>query len=163
MIIGNGDLASVLPESDTLTFFASGVSDSSCDSEIEFNREIELLKNCRAGGYNKRLVYFSSLSIYYKDSPYTKHKKYMEMLVRTSFTNFTIIRLGNIDWGTNPKTIINHFRNSPTLKIWEGTRYIINKEEFLHWINLIPNFNTEMNLTGQLMTTKQIYNKYRNE
>ena len=160
MIIGTGDIASVLPDRDDLLFFASGVSDSSCTDLNEFSREKRLLLS---QPNNKRLVYFSSLSIHYKDSMYTKHKKEVEHLVKLAFPDYCIIRLGNIDWGTNPNTIINYFKNNPTAEIRDEFRYIINKEDFLHWIDLIPNFNTEMNLTGQRMSIQQIYNTYANE
>lgn len=156
MIIGNGDIASVLTDREDFTFFACGVSDSSERSEKEFNREIfKLLEQ----DPNKRLVYFSSLSIYYKDTPYTRHKRKIENIIKAGFEKYCIIRIGNITWGKNPNTILNHFKNNPNAEIQEGYRYLIEKEEFLHWINLIPNFNTEMNLTGTLTTIKQVYER----
>lgn len=83
----------------------------------------------------------------------------MENKVKAAFPKYCIIRIGNITWGKNPNTILNHFKNNPNAEIQEGYRYLIEKEEFLHWINLIPNFNTEMNLTGTLTTIKQVYER----
>lgn len=156
MVVGSGDIASVLTDREDFTFFAAGVSDSSETDGSEFFREAQLLMN---QDKSKRLVYFSSLSIYYKDTPYTEHKINMENLIKCAFEKYCIIRIGNITWGKNPNTILNHFKNNPNAEIQEGYRYLIEKEEFLHWINLIPNFNTEMNLTGTLTTIKQVYER----
>lgn len=165
MTIGNGDIASVLPERDHILFFASGVSNSLETRKSEFRREKELLFDQYDDALNasRRLVYFSTLSIFYKDSPYTRHKRKMEQYVKM-FPDWCIIRLGNIDWGTNPHTIINHFRNKKArgevLAIQDTYRYVTDKDEFLHWINLIPDFNCEMNIPGQRLTIKQIVEKY---
>jgi len=72
-IIGNGDLAQALKKVkvDAL-FFASGVSNSSETRESEYQREKDLLLR---QGKSKRLVYFSSLSIFYNKTRYTDHKK----------------------------------------------------------------------------------------
>jgi len=37
---------------------------------------------------------------------------------------------------------------------------VIDKPEFLHWVNLIPKWNVEMCLTGQPMLIKEIVKKY---
>lgn len=159
MIIGNGDIASVLPDRKDFIFFASGVSNSQERGFKEFWREGRLLLDQPR---NKRLVYFSSLSIFYKNSPYTRHKKQMEALVKATFKKHTIIRLGNITFGKNPHTLINYLRDHPEAEIQNVYRYIIDKEEFLHWIDLIPKWNVEMNCPGQRMKVKEIKEKYAN-
>ena len=40
MIVGNGNIAKVLKDRDDLVFFASGVSNSSCTDEKEYEREL---------------------------------------------------------------------------------------------------------------------------
>ena len=157
MIIGNGDIASVLPNKRGLLFFASGVSNSRETRESEYKREENLLKE--QSSY-KHLVYFSSLSIFYANNRYTKHKLNMEGYVKAWFNKYTIIRLGNITWGKNPHTLINYLRAHPKAKIENVYRYIIDKEEFLHWINLIPDWDVEMNLTGRMMKVKDIVKEY---
>lgn len=158
MKIGDGDIARVLKDREDFIYFASGVSDSAETRQSEFIKEKDLLFNY-ADDQDKRLVYFSSLSIFYKDSPYTHHKKRMEQYVKM-WPKYTIIRLGNISWGKNPHTIINHLRAHPDAEIQDTYRYVIDKEEFLHWIDLIPDWNAEMNCPGDMMTIKEIYNKY---
>src|SRR3989344_3073332 len=98
MIVGNGDIASVLPKKKNILFFASGVSNSQETRESEYQREKNLLlKQDRQA----HIVYFSTLAVLYGDNSYVKHKKDMEELVKQEFPRYTIMRLGNITWGTN--------------------------------------------------------------
>ena len=159
MIIGHGDIASALKDRDDLLFFASGVSYSGETKRSEYQREINLLLSQP----EKHIVYFSSLCVFYSDTPYAQYKRHMERLVK-GFTNWTIIRLGNITWGNNTDTLINHFREQKhrgeKLEIQNVYRYMVNKEEFLHWIDLIPPWNCEMNITGRRMTVREIVDEY---
>lgn len=161
MIIGSGDIASVLPDKKTRLFFASGVSNSQETRESEYTREKNLLlKQDR----KSHIVYFSSLAVLYGKNRYVLHKKEMESLVKLEFPRYTIMRIGNITWGTNPHTLINYFRRKikkgEPIKIQDAYRYIIDKDEFLHWINLIPNWSCEMNITGQRKKVKAIVDEY---
>ncbi|TSC65332.1 MAG: hypothetical protein CEO21_439 [Microgenomates group bacterium Gr01-1014_80] len=149
MIIGHGDIASVLTDKKGWIFFASGVSNSGETRKSEYQREVDLLMKQNK---NKHLVYFSSLCIFYSNSRYARHKIHMEELIKKNFKRYTIIRMGNITWGNNPHTLINflrnRYKNGEQLEIQDTDRYIIDKDEFLHWINLIPEWPCEMNITG---------------
>lgn len=83
----------------------------------------------------------------------------MEKAVK-NFPQYTIIRLGNITWGDNPNTLINYLKINPTAEVRDVYRYVVEKDEFLHWINLIPNFNCEMNIPGKRMKVKDIVKEY---
>lgn len=157
MIVGNGDIASVLPNNDDLLFFASGVSNSQCTDEAEYEREIKLLFEQPK---DKHLVYFSTLSIFYYDTRYTWHKRVVENAIKTNWPDHTIIRIGNITWGNNPHTLINFFKAHPDAPIRDEWRYVVDKEEFLHWVNLIPGFSCEMNIPGKRMKVKEIVDEY---
>ena len=157
MIVGSGDLASVLPDREDLLFFASGVSNSQETRESEYTREFELL---REQDQTKRLVYFSSLALFYSDTRYTKHKKMMEEWVKRWFPKYTIIRLGNITFGKNPNTLINYFKDHRDAEIQDVYRYIADKEELLHWINLIPDWNCEINIPGRRMKVADIVKEF---
>ena len=161
MIIGNGDMASVLPDRDDLTFFASGVSNSSETRESEFHREATLL---RSQDRERRLVYFSSLCVFYSSGHYAKHKRSMEQQVCKNFPLHTIIRIGNITWGKNPHTLINFMREQKRLgqilDVQDAYRYVLDRDEFLHWISMIPDFNCEMNIPGRRLTVNQIVREY---
>lgn len=161
MIIGHGDIASVLTDREDRTYFASGVSNSSETRESEYYREAELLLGQDKSKY---LVYFGSLSIFYSDCRYARHKRMMENLVRKNFEHYTIIRMGNIIWGENPNTLINFIRNKirnrEPFEIQDVYRYVTDKEEFLHWIDLIPDFSCELNIVGRRMKVKDIVKEY---
>lgn len=161
MIIGHGDIASVLSDREDRLYFASGVSNSSETRESEYQREIDLLWE---QDISKHLVYFGSLSIFFSDTRYTHHKRKMEFLVKGSFEHHTIIRMGNITWGVNPNTLINFItnkiRNREPFEIQDVYRYVVDKEEFLHWIDLIPDFSCEMNITGERLTVREIIKRY---
>ncbi|MFA5990492.1 MAG: hypothetical protein WC803_12925 [Sphingomonas sp.] len=157
MIIGHGDISSVLPERDDLLFFASGVSNSREDRESEYTREIDLL---HAQDRDKHIVYFSSLCVFDKKSRYSQHKRRMELMISIIFETYTIIRIGNITWGSNTNTIINFLKD----KIQKGEQYtvedvyrhILSKEEFLYWIDRIPSWSCEMNIPGKMMMVSEI-------
>jgi hypothetical protein len=159
-IIGNGDIASVLKDREDILFFASGVSNSKETDEKEYDREKALLLSQNDW---RRVVYFSSLGIFDDNSRYYQHKREMEELVK-GFSKYCIIRIGNISWGKNPNTLINYFKNcvaeGKPFQIQDVYRYIVDEEEFLYWLDRIPNFNCEMNIPGKRMKVKDIFIKY---
>lgn len=158
MVVGNGDIASVITDQPNKVFFASGVSNSSCTDWTQFQRERRLLLQQSKFSH---LVYFSSLSIYYNPhNRYAQHKLFMERLVKDSFPLCTIIRLGNITWGSNPHTLINYLKkrieNKEPYTIQDVYRYVIDKEEFCHWLELIPDYTNEINIPGRRMKVSDI-------
>ena len=163
MIIGHGDIASVLKEQDkyNLLFFAAGVSNSAEQRESEYKRELLLLTSQPK---DKRLVYFSSLCIFYKATRYALHKREMEFIIKRDFPYWTIVRLGNISWGVNPHTIINFLKNKlrdgQSISIEPVYRYVVDLNEFLHWIDLIPPWNCEMNIPGRMMRVSDIVGEF---
>jgi len=157
MIIGHGDVAGVLKDREDRLYFASGVSNSSETRESEYEREIALLMKQDKW---RHIVYFSSLSIFYTDTRYAQHKRQMEKLVKKNFGHYTIIRLGNISWGVNPHTLINYMKAHRDAEVKDVYRYVVEKEEFLHWIDLIPEWSCEMNVPGRMMKVKDIIKTY---
>ncbi|WP_126653255.1 NAD-dependent epimerase/dehydratase family protein [Chryseobacterium aureum] len=118
MIIGNGILANAVRSYDRedVLFFASGVSNSLEKNPTEFEREIRLLKSALEEFPDKKLIYFSTCSIYdptKKDSPYVIHKLNAEKLIADTCKNFIIFRIGNaVGRGGNPNTLINFLKNA---------------------------------------------------
>lgn len=156
MIIGSGDIAAVLPYREDLLFFASGVSNSGEVDEQEYLREVRLLSEQPQDAH---IVYFSSLAVFTSDTRYILHKRSMEALVK-QFDHHTIVRIGNIDWGQNPHTLINYLRAHPEAEIRKEWRYIVDKDEFLYWINLIPVWNCELSIPGRRLKVQEIYEEY---
>lgn len=161
MIIGKGDIASALKDRKDLLFFASGVSNSRERRESEYSREKRLLLSQKR---SKHIVYFGSLCIFYSKTRYARHKKEMEDLVKKNFRHYTIIRMGNITWGKNPHTLVNYFRSrvksGKAVKLKDAYRYMIDRDEMLHWLDLIPEWNSEMNITGSRLKVAEIFNRY---
>jgi len=165
VILGHGDIATALREGgvdrDDLLFFAAGVSNSRETRESEYKREIDLLL---AQDRKARLVYFSSLCVFYSDSRYADHKFVVERRIMAKFSHYTILRMGNITWGNNPHTLINVLRERERLGLQQDIRdvyrYLVDKDEFLHWIRLIPAWNCEMNITGRRMLVADIYREF---
>ena len=161
MIIGNGDIAWALREysldRDDFVFFAAGVSHSGILPETEYLRERNLLLKQER---TEHLIYFSSLCVFSPGSRYADHKRVMEELVKDTFPLCTILRLGNITWGTNPTTLINHLRAHPDAPLQDTYRYICDLDEFQHWIRLIPAWSCEMNIPGRRMLVKDIYQEF---
>lgn len=118
MIIGNGMLAHALRKYDRaeILFFASGVSNSLETDRSEFRREIALLKSVSDQHKEKKMVYFSTCSIYdssKSESPYVQHKIEIEKLISEISTDFAILRIGNaVGNGGNPNTLINFLKNA---------------------------------------------------
>jgi hypothetical protein len=160
MIIGNGSIAKVIEDRNDVTFFASGVSDSSCHDRVQFQREIDLLCD---QDIKQHLVYFSGHNIYTKSNHYAKHKKEMEALVKKRFFSYTIVRLGICDWVTTPTTIINHYKNviktgRPIVyNTDDSIRHIITLKDFKYWLSLIRvGEKEEMNITGRMITVPEL-------
>ncbi|CAI8833575.1 NAD-dependent epimerase/dehydratase family protein [Chryseobacterium sp. IT-36CA2] len=118
MIIGNGILANALRlyDKEDVIFFASGVSNSLETNSAEFEREIALLKSIIGQHPDKKLIYFSTCSIYDPSktaSPYVMHKLTIEKTIAQKCSSFVIFRVGNaVGRGGNPNTLINFLKNS---------------------------------------------------
>jgi len=115
-IIGYGFIAQGLnklaKETRGSVIFASGVSNSLCDNQIEYDRECNLLYNqiryCKNN--NLKLVYFSSAGTIYEKSNedkdehsplfpstlYGKNKVFFESVIIHSGVEYLIIRLPNV-------------------------------------------------------------------
>jgi UDP-2-acetamido-2,6-beta-L-arabino-hexul-4-ose reductase len=163
MIIGKGSIAKVLTDRDDIVFFASGVSNSSCVDEKEYEREFNLLKTIPI---DKHVVYFSNLGIYYKKDRYTQHKIDIEEYIRNHYLSYTIVRIEVCEWVKTPHTILNVFKSQlnqgiePVIQ--DTTRYVLSLSEFLYWVNLIqPGVRNEMNILGRKLTIAQIVNEIK--
>ena len=102
MIIGNGLLAKKFSDyemDNELLIFASGVSNSSETSLKAFDREKNLLLDALNNQSGKKLIYFSTCSMYdrYFDiNAYTNHKLNMESMIQKLSESYTIIRLPQV-------------------------------------------------------------------
>lgn len=163
MIIGKGSIASVLEDRDDLVFFASGVSNSSCIDEKEYEREFNLLKTVPT---DKHVVYFSNLGVYYKQDRYTQHKCDIEEYIRNNYISYTIVRIEVCEWVKTPNTILNVFKRQLAEgiepKTQNTTRYVLSLDEFLYWVKMIQSgVRNEMNILGRKLTIAQIVDEIK--
>lgn len=160
MIIGNGDIASILNDREGAIFFASGVSNSRCESTNAFRREFDLLMSLKEE--KRSLFYFSSIGLFFTPlSSYLWHKRTMEHTVRTCFQNYNIIRIGNINWGTNPNTFINFIKlkreKGEPVEIRDEWKYMISKEQLLLLTDNLPlTGKNEISVFGECKKVKDL-------
>jgi hypothetical protein len=163
MIIGNGDIASVIKDRDGAIFFASGVSKSNETSEKEYDRERNLLLG---QDKSKCIFYFSSITIDFTEqlekSRYLRHKKEMEDLIKANFQNYNIIRIGNITWGNNPNTFLNFIKNklenNEPVNIRRGElKYMLDKDQFSLIIDNLPlNGKNQISIFGKVVRVEDL-------
>ena len=160
MIVGKGDIASILNDREGAIFFASGVSKSTETNESEFWREIELLEK---QDKTKCLFYFSTITLddINKNNQYHTHKRKMELLVKSNFQNYNIIRIGNITWGNNPNTFINYIKNKiqngEPVEIKDEYKYIIDKEQLVLLTDNLPLIGqNQISVFGRMAKVKEL-------
>ncbi|THV63126.1 NAD-dependent epimerase/dehydratase family protein [Chryseobacterium candidae] len=156
MIIGNGILANAvrLYDKEDVIFFASGVSNSLEKNPAEFEREISLMKLMISQYPDKKMIYFSTCSIYdpsKTDSPYVLHKLAIENVITEHCASYIIFRVGNaVGRGGNPNTLINFLKNSilseNKLTIHSNARRIlIGTDDIASFVGkYMKNFNNEI-------------------
>ena len=161
MIIGHGDIASVIPDRPDRCYFAAGVSNSQETRESEYRREYELLLEQPRDAH---IVYFSSLCVFYSKTRYASHKLGVEQAIKLRFAHHTIVRLGNIDFGKNPHTLINFMRARVDaglpIEVQNVYRVIHTKADLLYGLSLIPEWSCELSVPGRLIHVSDIVQEY---
>lgn len=162
MIIGNGDIASILNDRANVIFFASGVSNSNEIREEQFNREKELLLK---QDKNMCIFYFSSIAIdifeKYEKNRYLQHKKQMEDIIKSNFKNYNIIRIGNINWGKNPNTFLNYIKNKidnkEAVHILDEYKFMLDKSELVVLTDNLPIIGkNQISIFGKMIKVKDL-------
>lgn len=145
MIIGNGQLAKAFNglELQNVVIFASGVPNSNCTDEAQFERERKLLTSVMKAHPHKTLVYFSSCALSseaYPKNRYYQHKEQMEVLVKTS-SEYFIFRIPQL-FGElkNHNTLINYLYfkiiNKEPFTIYnDAYRYVIDIEDVVRLVS----------------------------
>lgn len=140
MIVGNGLVAQLFKDtdSDSVVFFASGVSNSLETDQQQFLREENLIRQTIAENRDKIFVYFSTCSVYDSsktESPYVLHKLRMEQLIVEQCPYYLILRVSNVvGKGGNPNLLMNYLiravRAGETINVHtKATRNLIDAED----------------------------------
>ena len=123
--------------------FASGVSDSADENNLNFAREFNLLENTIKNFKNKRLVYFSTCSLISQDnSKYKMHKKNLENYILKNCASYNIFRLPQVVGVVDNNTLISYFiRNlkygNEILVQTNATRHLLDVEDIPRITNII--------------------------
>jgi nucleoside-diphosphate-sugar epimerase len=140
MIIGKGLMAKAFEDYanyDDIVLFASGVSNSKETLKSEFLREESLLKDIiNKFGNNRRIIYFSTCSMYdtYSNiSDYTKHKIRMESVIAERANKYNIFRLPQVLGKNNKNQLIGFLyekiKNKKAFEVLNIERNIIDVED----------------------------------
>lgn len=138
MIIGNGQLAQAFSENDSthVIIFASGVPNSSCTDELQFDRERQLLLSTLQSHGDKKFVYFSSCALSSEEYPknrYYQHKEQMEELIKSRSNSYYIFRIPQLFGKLKEhNTIINFFYN----KIMHGEPFTVYDQAYRYVIEI---------------------------
>jgi hypothetical protein len=155
MIIGSGTLAKVFLESDyawdDCIILAAGVSNSMEESAAAYQREQDLIDSFL--GTDKRVVYFSTVSIYDPqkgDTAYVQFKKRMEAYIAQSFDRSLIVRLPIVvSSDNNVNQLFGHIRkciqsNEKLTLFLNASRYLFDAEEVPKAVSaILANLNQE--------------------
>ena len=122
MIVGNGMIARLFNEfslPDGILIHASGVSDSSCLSQADFERDTSLLSKSIKSG--KKIIYFSSQACgdVGLPSPYIEHKLRLESMIFENSREHIVLRIPQVasQYG-NRNNLLNSFHDS---LLWTGS------------------------------------------
>ena len=116
--IGSGFIASSFKNFSfkDVVLFASGVSNSSCTNQKEFEKEKKLLIKTIKKYQKKKIIYFSTCSIMddsRKKNLYQKHKILIEDYIKKNCKSYLIFRLPEvIGKSKNKNTLINYLFNN---------------------------------------------------
>jgi nucleoside-diphosphate-sugar epimerase len=86
--------------------FASGVSNSRETDAGEYARERDLVMESITRHSDRTFVYFSSYVAISHETPYAKHKRQIEELIRQHARHFLILRLPQVAGPTRNKTLL---------------------------------------------------------
>lgn len=135
MVVGRGLVARTFERynnNDKVLVYASGVSDSKCEDNKEYNRERDLLEDTINSNHSKHIIYISTCSIYnpaVQSTAYVKHKLKMEGIVKELAKNYNVFRVSNLVGETrNSKTVFNFFKN-----------HVKSGKHFFLWVNAYRN------------------------
>ena len=151
MIIGNGLIAKAFKKKyendDTTIIFASGVSNSEETNTSNFVREKNLLLSVIKQSSIK-LVYFSTILIGYKNSPYYTHKKEMEDLIKSTSKNYIIIRVPQLIGVSGNKNnlinyLVNNIKNGFSVVVYDDIkRALLDVDDLVNFIDYCKDLST---------------------
>jgi len=152
MIVGNGLIAKAFTKKyekdDSIIIFASGVSNSEETNSYNFVREKNLLLSIMHAHSNIKLVYFSTILIGYKNSPYYTHKKEMEDLIKSTSKDYIIIRIPQLIGARGNKNnlinyLVNNIKNGFSVVVYDDIkRALLDVDDLVNFIDYCKDLST---------------------
>ena len=142
MIVGNGLIGRNLKkiDDDDVIFFASGVSNSKCEENEQFEREVDLIS--RYVATEKKFIYFSSIHQYITNPLYLEHKKKIENIISSKINNYIIVRLPQIIGDNGNQTNLINFlfqkiKDSEEFDMYQTKRSLLDIEDLINIIKFL--------------------------
>ena len=151
---------------DDVILFASGVSNSKENRVEKYERELSLLKFCQNNLSDKKIIYFSTCSVFdkaLKNSDYIKHKLNIENFISNNFKKYLIFRLPNVVGRTdNKNTFFNFFKNSilndNQIEVKKhDIRYLIDVDDLLEFLPIFIEGKKHNNKIIEVAVSNRLY------
>jgi hypothetical protein len=158
MIVGHGSLAKLLKDREGAILFASGVGNSLCTDTQDFKRERQLIIQIFSGNDDEQSFFYFS-PIVKQPTSYGAYKLNTEILVKSIFQNYNIIRLGNIWECTNPNTFRNAIKakqaKGEPVEIRDEFKYMIHADQLNMVVHGLPlTGKNEISIFDQMLKVK---------
>lgn len=142
MITGSGLIANALRDTfendESVILFARGVSNSSCEDNAPYERELAMIHSFSGIAKDKIFVYFSTTSVFDKEkqhSKYVQEKKNFEKIIVSLFAKSIIVRLPIIVGKSNNENqlfgyLLKAIKNNQTIHVHQHAgRYLIDVDD----------------------------------
>jgi len=168
MVVGSGMLAKAFSsyiKNENVVIYASGVSNSSENSDENFQREIGLLESCIQENKHSLIVYFSTCSVNddsLKETKYVQHKKFIEEYIQNNTQKFIIFRLPIvIGYAKNNSTLFNFLKeklssNQDVFIQKNAYRYLVDIEDVSYVLSKIIDSKEFLNCIIDVSFSKKI-------
>jgi nucleoside-diphosphate-sugar epimerase len=169
MVIGDGLLATTFKyyNNDCVIFLTSGISDSKSSDKNDMDRELLMIKNEIENNPNRLFIYFSTISIYTKNTDYTNHKLNVEKFIMNSSVKYIIFRLPQmVGIGGNKNNIFNFLKNKKIVDfvVIDTFRSFLDVDDLYNIVTLIiseNNIDNIYNISGiEYLNMKEIINLF---
>lgn len=161
MITGSGLIANALRDTfdndETVILFARGVSNSSCEDNAAYERELAMIHSFSSIAKDKIFVYFSTTSVFDEEKQHTKYvqeKKKFEKIIASTFAKSIIVRLPIIVGKSNNENqffgyLLRAIKNGEQINVHKyASRYLIDVADLSKIVTYIIEYYNDKLVSG---------------